>query len=1162
MSAAAAEIEKQIRNLRKKITAIEDLEKKQKKEKLNDDQKLKIKKKSKVVDEIAALKKKLQDMKGGAPADSAAAEDPAGPAAATEPEISKKPANGNGTQAPRAPTPPPEPKEDLLEKKQAEIRAAYDKEIMKLEKKVKDIQTLKEKQKEGQELNADQKAKMKQLKKFQDELHKQKVHLDKELAAAKEAAAPGPAAAAEEPEKEEEEDEVDPLKVDRTKLMALYKEFDAANDVARKIAMGRIKNPTVIQKNKASQVKLLQAAVDKEEQRIQDEEARLRKEAGVPSPSSEPQAAPEAEPEPEKELTAKEKKLAELEDRKKAAAADEDFELAAKLKAEIKKVQDMDDDLTVPEPAAAEEEEKEAGKEAAKPEEDEAPAAEEQTPAAAEEEEASAEAPEEPTEEEKEKAAAAAKEAEEAAAAAAAAEEEERKKAERPATPPPPPKPKTAEELGISFVRAKPKKDEADTLDLDDDDDTGAPAMTFDEMMNLKSKRKQAKEPYPRTFGAAPAPKTTRAPGAGSKDGILAKQAAKRLLADLRDLHESPLYTVRSETASDDLFTWHVNISPVEGPYAGFTIHFVVWFPDAYPLEPPTVRCSVGIAHPCVLSSGRQLTNEVCLHVNERTDPKPSNDFRGWCPAYTARTVLSHLASMFDKSYFSEVKREQLDRDRLAVMEYHCRDTGHCLENPYPSLPMFNGPFDGGMHEVFARERGCVWVGECTDAGHYWLHNFSGAGKHYFRCVLRYRGAAPGDASWALGYTTPEGGLLTPGSCPHSWFYYPAIGELRHNGQTTKVDVTAGCGDVVDCWLDLNKGEVSFSVNGVDVAEKLTAGITAEAVYHPSFNFGGHCGGELIFVANAEELPPSSLPIASVSSLSDATPACVVTKDTADETILGLGLAVDRESGAITSITPEADFLSQDAFVKGNVRKSLRESKPLSAFLPLMLGPHHAAKARPLLEKSMAEILRNPRAALPVHYTPPFKAANVTLVLPRILEGVVDTLVPKLKNLMDYDIQRAVTTWSHLHHAYLTLAATHPNVVEDGEKLLAAMAADPDTAAPHALALTVCGNGPFRPLLSALLAAELAKADSLEAAFKGQRKARVQKLLLLDSLRRLSAAVSLEDATSLQGRPTPDQVESFRKTCTSIARAKSVKDACASAGVDISEDDLTAMVEA
>jgi ubiquitin-protein ligase len=101
--------------------------------------------------------------------------------------------------------------------------------------------------------------------------------------------------------------------------------------------------------------------------------------------------------------------------------------------------------------------------------------------------------------------------------------------------------------------------------------------------------------------------------------GTMQPASVQRLLADLREIHNSPLHLVSAAPLEDDLYTWHVNIIGCEGcPFDGGIFHLELTFPVrfeakllllnplialvqlSYPSAPPSVRVLTAIPHPHV----------------------------------------------------------------------------------------------------------------------------------------------------------------------------------------------------------------------------------------------------------------------------------------------------------------------------------------------------------------------------------------------------------------------------------------------------------------------------------------------------------------------------------------------------------------------------------
>eukprot|EP01060_Flectonema_neradi_P037087 TRINITY_DN736_c0_g3_i2.p1 TRINITY_DN736_c0_g3~~TRINITY_DN736_c0_g3_i2.p1 ORF type:complete len:1108 (+),score=347.26 TRINITY_DN736_c0_g3_i2:93-3416(+) len=1097
------EVEKKVRALRKKLRALEDLEKKAKTTKLDEQQKEKLKRKDDLLNQIKMLKE------GQAIPDDANDANGASNGASNEEANGKSPSKSSKKAKAKEVEEVEETKQDDdLSPQEVELAAKFDKEIKKIEKRLRQIKQLQEK--DPSTLDDAQREKLKTMKGVEKKLRK----VEKEKAEAMEKLREelkddsSSSTSTVSVSSDDEEDE-NPFAVDRSCLDALYAELDNCEEIQKKVKRGIIKKSKLnqYQKTLIEKIPKLEEAIKKEEERIANEEAKLRVAAGL-----------SAEPEPESD--------------DEAPAEEEAAEEAAPEEEPAKEAEPEEEEKPEEKPKTPEEEPIEEKPKT--PEEE--PVEQPKTP-----EEEPIEKPKTPVQEPKKEPKKKKK------------SEPEAEKAKAPEKPKPKPKPKTAEELGFKFKAGNKKTESEPSPKSGAEDimaDDGVPQKKFSEMIQVE----EATTSF--TFGAAPAVKknTTRA----TREGILAKQATKRLHKDLRDLHDSPLYTVHID--SDDLFRWHVNITPSEGPFAGYIIHFVIYFPDSYPHEAPDIRCSVPIRHPCVV-----FTNELCLEINS---VQKGRDSRGkWSPAYTARTVLSHLCSMFGDDLLSEKfftltnddkkqnRKEdhwwkRLDSDKAAIQSYVCRENGHSLASPSPAAPCLNGPFDCELPQNIQVQNGCVWtVGECKVAGHYWEHNFSGAGKHYFRTVLRHRGGEH-PPLWVIGYTTPHGSITSFGADDCSWGYEPTTGKLKYGGNEVETGVTAGPGDIVDCYLDIDAGEITFSVNGTLIPEKMTDILPGE-LYHPSFCFGRDSGGELIFVTNSSILPASSLPCASVSSIVDSEPSCYITKEGVDECLLGVGLTVTRKEMVVEHIIPEYDMISHEAFAKSG--KTSINGGTLHAFFPRLLGAHHGVKARPLLERAVAEILRNPKAKLPAGYTPPFKPSNVNNVMSLMLQGVVTSFEPHMsKGPKEYAMDKCIEMYSHTIHAYKTLAGFYPSVIEDAEKVLKMSPNNGAIAMP-----VVNADG----MVQVLLRKAFENCDTLADCYKGgKQKSKVNIILILDVLRRLFENTTAEDLTSLNGKPPATHVENFKKCMVALKEATSIQQAVEACDLALSEDDCAALL--
>jgi ubiquitin-conjugating enzyme E2 A len=96
--------------------------------------------------------------------------------------------------------------------------------------------------------------------------------------------------------------------------------------------------------------------------------------------------------------------------------------------------------------------------------------------------------------------------------------------------------------------------------------------------------------------------------------------ATRRLMKDLQEVKESPLFNVVGEPEEGNLFVWHVNIRSSEGeeleeqeanPLTGAVFHLILEFPSSFPAEGPTVHLCTPLPHPNV---ALQPESRHCRH--------------------------------------------------------------------------------------------------------------------------------------------------------------------------------------------------------------------------------------------------------------------------------------------------------------------------------------------------------------------------------------------------------------------------------------------------------------------------------------------------------------------------------------------------------------------
>jgi ubiquitin-protein ligase len=199
-----------------------------------------------------------------------------------------------------------------------------------------------------------------------------------------------------------------------------------------------------------------------------------------------------------------------------------------------------------------------------------------------------------------------------------------------------------------------------------------------------------------------------------SSDAIFAK---KRLWRDLKELSReaAQLHTV-SALPTANIFEWHSNLRPDEGPFAGTIFHIVLKFPHTYPKEPPAVFLCTSIDHPNVFGGADYFSHEhpyVCLDMLQIY--YTHQPYVGWSSAYSVTSVLLQLQSFLfaekvPQDYGGyQAANGNMERNAQAIRharEFSCEifdqngeTVEHTHQNPWPPLPKYKG--EKGLSKAF-----------------------------------------------------------------------------------------------------------------------------------------------------------------------------------------------------------------------------------------------------------------------------------------------------------------------------------------------------------------------------------------------------------------------------------------------------------------------------
>merc|ERR1719230_577483 len=185
--------------------------------------------------------------------------------------------------------------------------------------------------------------------------------------------------------------------------------------------------------------------------------------------------------------------------------------------------------------------------------------------------------------------------------------------------------------------------------------------------------------------------------GASSKSPSIASPATrKRLLADLKRLHDEPIPLAAASPCSDsDLTLWNgiigVEMDVTHIGCVTLPLHFLIDFPYDYPSSAPNIGFSFEFQYrggaEYVMPDGRLKGKKViCLDVlgnfgNIHTEWK-STVGSGWSPAYTVTTLLIQLQSVLC-DLGQHMSQQQRDMTYQSAMHF-------CEKNPEAVLEILD----------------------------------------------------------------------------------------------------------------------------------------------------------------------------------------------------------------------------------------------------------------------------------------------------------------------------------------------------------------------------------------------------------------------------------------------------------------------------------------
>ncbi|CAE7453675.1 UBC2 [Symbiodinium sp. CCMP2456] len=139
-----------------------------------------------------------------------------------------------------------------------------------------------------------------------------------------------------------------------------------------------------------------------------------------------------------------------------------------------------------------------------------------------------------------------------------------------------------------------------------------------------------------------------------------------RLLKDFDDLRRRGIPGIDVRVMEDNIYEWHVTMSPISGHFSGLRIHMVLLLPEDYPRKPPKVELYNFLPHANVFRDFLQSTSLAWASYWRGSSPargkyvlctdllemKPhSGRHEGWSPSYSVEAVLVQLQCLLFDDY-------------------------------------------------------------------------------------------------------------------------------------------------------------------------------------------------------------------------------------------------------------------------------------------------------------------------------------------------------------------------------------------------------------------------------------------------------------------------------------------------------------------------------
>jgi len=465
--------------------------------------------------------------------------------------------------------------------------------------------------------------------------------------------------------------------------------------------------------------------------------------------------------------------------------------------------------------------------------------------------------------------------------------------------------------------------------------------------------------------------------------------ALKRLYRDWKELEiekENSDLTTITALPTINIFVWHCNLRPDDGPFRGTIVHLILKFPSNYPKSPPNVQlCTTLLGHPNVYEDW------ICLDMIQ--EAYTSRPYAGWTSAYSVLSILLQLQSFL----FAENIPQNEDGGGGTRRAYAHSD----------SIAL-------SISKARAYVCSNIESHDGTIVKHTHINPWPPFGREYRGTVGEWTAPTPTGKIYLVDYIVESGDLSS--TSPVSQEGVQSV--IEKESEPMEIDVTDSTPAT----------EVEAMVNDLP-----------SDVYTHIFSFLG--SKDLIRVRDVCSRWRKVVYTYSIFDRSQI--MCYHSKVTLDNpktTVLGFGLAVQYYSDGknLKEASPPLDLLSWHAFRVQSVRTGVWDGQ-FEHFLPLVFDKKHATKALPIIKDTIFNIMKDCELPGLERQTtnPPHSEFHPHMAF-QLLVVLMNSMVVELMNsspssdveVRRYASEKALEGYCAFHHMLLYFAKSYPCLLD------------------------------------------------------------------------------------------------------------------------------------